>query len=99
MTLEEINSKILEIDKQIESLKTKFNQTDKEKQNILNEIHNQIIELSSVENLYYDCRTLLGFASLEELNEQNRKKIELLMPILKQRAETLRKQLENLSLN
>lgn len=98
MTIEKIDLQITEIDKKIEILKSEKNHNLGGKQEQFKEITDLIIKLSSVEKLYYDYRTLLGFAYPEELSEVDRANIEIQMPILEEYIKTIRRKLEDMNL-
>lgn len=92
--VEEINLQIAQIEKKIQILKKARSQNQVNANSRFEEMEKLLLELVALENLYYNYRTLLGFAYPNELDEEERTKIEMLMPILEEKIKTTREKLE-----
>ncbi len=92
MTIEEINLQIAQIEEKIQILKQERSQNPVSENTQFGMIKNLLLELVSIEKLYCDYRTLLG-SLYDELNLDEREKMERLMPLLEERIEIIRKAL------
>ena len=98
MTIEEINLHIAQIEKKIQILSHKRSQNPVNENTQFENMKNLIIELVSMEKLYYDYRTLLGFSLPDELSLAEREEMEILMPILEEKIKTIRQALNEIIL-
>ena len=80
ITIEEINLRIEQTEEKIQILNQRRSQNTQ-----FEKMKNLILELASIEKLYYDYRTLLGFSSPDELSIEERENMERLMPILEEK--------------
>ena len=97
MTQSEIDSCLLELDKRIANLKSEISKSENSKQSQFDKIVSLTIEFSSLNKLYSDYRLLLGFAYFD-IEEGERTVIESQMPLIQKRIETIKNELENISL-
>lgn len=93
MTKEEINSLLEETNTKIEKLKENRKAQNEVVHQQLLEVVNKYAELFHFENLYRSYRTLLAFAYPEELSQEDRIKIENMMPLLDEHINKLKKEL------
>lgn len=96
MSIEEINSKIAEIDKEINILKQITKKNSDTHNAHIEKIKHLVIELSREKKLFNGYKDLLGFALPDELDSEGREKIEKLMPILEERIEIIKKTLSEI---
>lgn len=91
MTVEELDLLIEEKNKQINALKKIQEKENNIELDKFQELTNLIAELAKTRKLYYDNRTLLGFALPDELSDEDWEIIETQMPILEKKIEYLEK--------
>lgn len=98
MTIDEINSLLETNNEKIKDLQEKIKAKSEDKYEKFTELKNLLVKLANSEKLYYDYRTLLAFAYPDELDDENRAKIEAIMPSLDKYIKTIRQRLEEFKL-
>ena len=98
MTMDDINSLLETNNEKIKDLQEKIKVRSENKYKKFTELKNLLIELTNSEKLYYDCRTLLAFGYPDEFDDENRAKIEAIMPSLDKYIKTIRQKLEEFKL-